>query len=633
MSHNRENCDNERKFTKGEGRKPCEKERKRCEKERKHCEKERKRYSGSRKLSKKERFIKELEERKCEQRKLGHVYSIYASDFDHGTYIIEEPGIYNIKEDIVFHPNEDQDFRPVGPKYDNPAFSLGFFAVITIQTENVFLNLGGHSISQSEVFALQQRFLAIIEMASAPFIPPQGPSDFGPVVSASWCMIYNGTLGRSAHHGIHGNGPHHCLIKDLIIKDFEIAGVAINGGETICLEHIKIGPNFKDVKIVGTYSAARFIPQFYETAIACANSMWKPILEDALANLNEGANQVLHDVENGKKPTHPVYANPSGLPDGNNYGVLFHPIGVAINDFITEDFDGKLSKNIYIDCVKVFDMKVKVKEIVAISGVDGTGVQRGPSGSVFHMVIFSDKDGRYIPNSLAEAQLTLAKFGLTFNKQFGRLGITHDVIEWAEKGYDLNWLLEKGYVLKCAGDSMHHIAKPIHGFRFDGIKGLHVNRTGCSDISNVGKMGDEESCGFYEKSHDAMIRKGYGGTDTSGWSFSKVIDAEVCNSWSRNLFAENGDCRGYRFINGCEDFNLYKYCAKNVKCGKRYEDGQWFGTSSNCGEVVYSASYPNTVPVAMGINIEDEDCDISLGEGDIKHVSGPICASILIKNE
>ena len=44
--------------------------------------------------------------------------------------------------------------------------------------------------------------------------------------------IKNGTLGKSSHHGIHGNNMSNILIENLLIEDFEVAGIALNGGET-----------------------------------------------------------------------------------------------------------------------------------------------------------------------------------------------------------------------------------------------------------------------------------------------------------------------------------------------------------------------------------------------------------------
>ena len=53
-------------------------------------------------------------------------------------------------------------------------------------------------------------------------------------------LIKNGTLSRSSHHGIHGNKNTNIIIQNLSIKDFEVAGIALNGTTIGILDNIKI---------------------------------------------------------------------------------------------------------------------------------------------------------------------------------------------------------------------------------------------------------------------------------------------------------------------------------------------------------------------------------------------------------
>ena len=149
-----------------------------------------------------------------------------ADDFRYGTYIIDEPGVYRLGEDISFNPNSpatltaavadgsippwlpaalgwsspvtayhssmplftqlttepDGPFTPGGPmdaRYDPAAYGVGFFAAIAIEADDVVLDLAGHTIEQSAEHALLQRFFAVIELADQPFVPSQGPAGFG----------------------------------------------------------------------------------------------------------------------------------------------------------------------------------------------------------------------------------------------------------------------------------------------------------------------------------------------------------------------------------------------------------------------------------------------------------------------
>jgi len=158
---------------------------------------------------------------------------------------MEKSGIYQLQEDIVFHPNPEYDFQPKPSQYlkYNPklGYGLGFFAVFVIQGQNIKFDLNGFSIRCSKEFLLKQRFCAIIELASTPFIPNQGPANFGPIIqSAKNCIIQNGCLGQVSHHGIHGNGMENIKIKNLTIKEYEVAAISLNGGINIIVEDCKI---------------------------------------------------------------------------------------------------------------------------------------------------------------------------------------------------------------------------------------------------------------------------------------------------------------------------------------------------------------------------------------------------------
>ncbi len=72
-------------------------------------------------------------------------------------------------------------------------------------------------------------------------------------------VIRNGTLGVSSHHGIHGLGAQTVVLENLVIRDFEVAAVHLNGAADVTLRNVVVGPSTRDVPVGGTYSAARFI--------------------------------------------------------------------------------------------------------------------------------------------------------------------------------------------------------------------------------------------------------------------------------------------------------------------------------------------------------------------------------------
>jgi hypothetical protein len=83
---------------------------------------------------------------------LSSYYSLKNKDFEKGTYRIRTPGIYILTEDIVFHPNPENDCLPTKrqqneyPITPGSPYTLGFFAAITIETHGVIIDLNGFEI-------------------------------------------------------------------------------------------------------------------------------------------------------------------------------------------------------------------------------------------------------------------------------------------------------------------------------------------------------------------------------------------------------------------------------------------------------------------------------------------------------
>ena len=156
-------------------------------------------------------------------------------------------------------------FEPIfDDTYNEHAFGLGYFAALCIATHDVILKLNGYTIEQSEEHALLQRFFAVVELADSPFIEGVGPAQFvgedNTFQSASNIKILGpGKIGRSSHHGIHGNENDNILIKGVTFEDFEVAAVSINKADRLRIEDCDVTRNRQDVPILGMFSAARFI--------------------------------------------------------------------------------------------------------------------------------------------------------------------------------------------------------------------------------------------------------------------------------------------------------------------------------------------------------------------------------------
>ena len=326
---------------------------------------------------------------------------LHQSDFDNGTYIISKPGVYILAEDISFNPHppgslgEDgvtvldaytggrpfpsQYGDPEDGKYDPAAFGIGFFAAIVIQANNVILNLNGHTIEQSEEHALLQRFFAVIELSDQPFVPGQGPSDFGDEITcAENVWITNGIIGRSAHHGIHGNANRNIYITNVDFLDFEVAAVALNG-----VEGLKIigstAMNREDVPILGSFSSARFISLYIDWLVATGSTTTLTVQGTALTatqirdDLRNAINNAYEDIitdglgfidETEHPDEYALFHNKYGIIDGNSYGYLVNKFGVAVNGFPYQPESP--SKNIMFRDVHILSQRAFINEIIAL---------------------------------------------------------------------------------------------------------------------------------------------------------------------------------------------------------------------------------------------------------------------------
>jgi len=234
------------------------------------------------------------------------------------------------------------------------AYRLGFFAAITVEHgEGTIIDLNGFTLSCHSHFALQQRFHALIELANQPFIPDQGPANFGPELRpAGHVWVRNGQLGRSSHHGIHGNGMHDVLISDVTFRDFEVAAISLNGGRRIVIQDCQIEGTATGIPVLGTYSTGRFVRLIGRQRLARADDWLESeesggspgraavqaahaVLKSTLQGLDTAMDDMF-DYAAGKPGVTPpaIFHNVSGLADANPYGIAIHARGVLVNAFL-----------------------------------------------------------------------------------------------------------------------------------------------------------------------------------------------------------------------------------------------------------------------------------------------------------
>lgn len=541
---------------------------------------------------------------------------LYQSDFVHGTYIIDEPGIYRLAEDISFNPNSialletdayhagfplPTQFAPAGP-YDPKAFGVGFFAAIAITAENVILDLAGHIIEQSEEHALLQRFFAVIELANQPFVPHQGPADFGAdLKSAKNVIILNGTIGRSAHHGIHGNGNGNVIIWNVDFVDFEVAAVALNGVKGLRIQN-STATNRKDVPVLGTFSSIQFIKPYVEFLVRTDSPTVlhvggtnlsatdiRDALRDAINNVHEDL--IISRLPSIDKLAHPheyaLFHNPVGLVDGNSYGYLVNAFGVAVDGFPTrpDNIETYPSWNIKLKNVHVIDQKAFVNEVIAINQ-NGRAVI-DPVGAVFqlrnlhpdtmHPITISsldDSQAEYIGNVVANAQAFVAKAFLNgdFEDSYldlTRLNITQGVLDFVEavpgKERLMSLVPSKDHYF-CNGDSMFHVNKGVIAFKMDAAKHVKLTNTSAQEVENLGDAGSDV-CGTYDKSHPQATLDGYGGAVARGYTFAGSSRVRVSHSHVNNLSAKAGAAIAFDILTDSRNVKIFHSYVQQVDAG------------------------------------------------------------------
>lgn len=283
-------------------------------------------------------------------------------------------------------PGEDA-YDPIFPSdYSENAFGLGFFSAIAIAAPNVELRLNGHSIEQSAGHALFQRYFAVIELASSPFIKSAGPAQFvgddEECICASDLKILGpGVIGLSSHHGIHGNDNKNVEIRDVTFIDFEVAAASLNNVDGLVIQDCKIIRNRHDVPVSGMFSAARFIrpygkvlkekgfkmnlrgeettaAQVYDDLIQAINNVYFDVV--AHPSINDGKiDPETHRME------YNLFRNHFHSIDGPCYAFVVHGIGPAVGGqgLVFDEDINKTSSNIVIQDNTIENIKCWTKEI------------------------------------------------------------------------------------------------------------------------------------------------------------------------------------------------------------------------------------------------------------------------------
>jgi len=435
-----------------------------------------------------------------------NVVIIRNKDFEMGTYRIRKPGMYILGENIVFSPNKENEGKPTKKQLEElpRGFQLGFFAAITIECDNVVLNMNEHSIAQSKLHSIQQTFYSHIELANTPFIFRQGPAPFPQSGEmASNVIIKDGFFLRSSHHGIHGNLNKNIILRNLTFHNFGVAAIALNGATNLLIHDIEIDNSSIDIQFNSLLSHAIFLKPFIK-AIYDDSKEYYIVIAGKKYYITELYNNITNEIATAidmiDKEYNGLFKNVNNTYDANLYGIALSSAGVIVNDFKGMRNEKSIgNENIVLDNVTMKNLCSQGTEIKLLTNSEisqeandyGSGVVKGPVGDVFDFEKCITRDGYYKQNVVANSQIAVQQFA----KNKGTANIPSYIINWVKDGNETIHDIIKKYDLEVVRgrDSMAHIMK--------GNIGLFISQGYRMIIDNLVIDGvDNTSCSYHKKS-------------------------------------------------------------------------------------------------------------------------------------
>ena len=429
--------------------------------------------------------------------------TLHNKDFTSGTYRITKPGLYVVQEDIVFAPNIDNFCKPKESqilKYPtNGPYRMGFFAVITVEVDNVTIDLNGYEIRMGPEFVFRQRFASIIELGKSPFRTGQGPADFGclPEPGPKHIHVKNGRLGRSVHHSIRGNMNNSVKVTNVTMYDFEVAALSLHGCSYVRVTQCHVKGVARDILMSGKLSQSQFIlPFLAQIKTTCPDFTWEgKDIQTIITNLE-------HEIEcfyeyykckingAGNKSYNGIFLNQAGTPDANAYGMLFSPIGVAVGPMVESRTETTIeNKNIIIRNCKIENIISQSLETIGVAKhsndttttpVYGSSKMiSDPVGGVFSITCTRGTGGTYNGNPLSDAQLMWIACKQQ-NSPSPDQNVTK-LLDWAKGKIQIE-ALEPYFVY--GNDLMAHVMKGTHGIFINGGQHFVLHTIFINNVKN-----------------------------------------------------------------------------------------------------------------------------------------------------
>ena len=530
--------------------------------------------------------------------------------FKEGPFHITKSGYYYLTECIEFSFYDSTD------DFLNTESTLGHFAGIIIECDYVVIDLCGFTIKQSIKDYALQRFFALIQLNSFPFIPNVGPipnnpgSDFFKI--ARNCVIKNGILGRSSHQAILGNGNSNIVCQDLIITHFEVSGITLNNVTNCLIDRIKIINSLGYEKnhpvpftplFTGFLSILKLLKQLEQTSSVINFSKYLHNLlyyvidvidsSNCFSSLLEFHNKLKNICIDSKILDSLVNMSPHSLC--NIHGIKITVAGPSIGHFIDNVNSEIISENILLSNITISNLIAQVDESLLIGKSSDNKPIAISAGLVINSDLIEIKDECLeILTSLinirdeVDSESKLIKCGLTLT-------------EFNELFYSSN--NKSKYCIIKNHDIMGHLNKGVMGIRIGGTENICMEDIVIRNIHNVGTLQNQNMLDFLKSEFNItnvvtqnsflMNKHLLVGTFATGIIYSSCKCIEGTNIVVKNILSKRGSSLGFVVNNKTKTMNMKEISINNLMSAPNMSDSGVILVEENSNNIKVQFSYYN----------------------------------------
>jgi hypothetical protein len=497
-------------------------------------------------------ILKYLGKKKIFPYKMTTIIHLNQDSFANGTYRIKSSGKYILDENIIFNPTETRPDIPSG---------TGWFAAITVETDDVDINLNCHSIEAAAEFlnSHQAGVFAIIELDNCPFSGSTygylgsnftGDTSF---VHGNNIRIHNGSIGRTSYWGIHGDNNTRVIIDNVKIADFELAGIQLDGATQVLYNRVKISGLEHPISVTADTTTIYYFNLLIQEVL--------PFFPPPFAGF---AQKIITDF-NAYVTAHPeIYNRVLEYPENNYYGIAMSsgttdyfgfPATPTLCQKEADLSGGTTVKYIGLKEVQVQQLQNKPREIVAI-GARVPGDTNGNYINLNNLGMFGvlnwfdvfDTSGNFNPNPyivglsfLALALLSVPSVESTLPPQ------TPDILIAIIRGDSATFFANAIPLFGNASFSPYTL-ESLFGVKIDCSEKVILDKSQIRNLRCLGNPGIDLASIPGASNYPNLTQTRYIGNDVRAIEFAVGTDINLKNIKISNIYSNNGFVYGIDLI-------------------------------------------------------------------------------------